>query len=109
MLLVVLLSSSSSVKSDQRVFLTLTSQDFRCGSKVRPKASFLEAENDFVRRSSGKNELGFEALLTGCGCAGGGGGGWTLFDFETDEKRDLIAVAEADEGRREEEGVLEEE
>lgn len=109
MLLVVLLFSSSSVKSDQRVFLTLTSQDFRCGSKVRPKASFLEAENDFVRRSSCKNELGFEALLTGCGCGGGGG---TLFVFETDEKRDLIAVAavaEADEGRREEEGVLEDE
>lgn len=35
----------------------LTSQDFRCGSNVPEKPSFLEAENDLVRRSSGKNEV----------------------------------------------------
>lgn len=105
MLSATLLLSLSSVKSDQRVLLTLTSQDFLWGSKDRPKASFLEAENDFVRRSSGKNEDGFEGL-------GRGGGGGKLLDLEVEEKRDLMAAAaaaEAEEGRREEEGVLEEE
>jgi hypothetical protein len=39
------------------VFLTLTSQDLLCGSNApREKASAFDAENDFVLRSSGKNE-----------------------------------------------------
>lgn len=54
------LVSSSRLKRQERVFLTLTSQDFLWGSKIRPKASFLEAENDLVRRSSGKKEVGFD-------------------------------------------------
>lgn len=33
-----------------------TSQDFRCGSKKAERASFLEAEKDLVRRSSGRKE-----------------------------------------------------
>lgn len=94
------LLASSSENNEQRVFLTLTSQDFLWGSKERPNASFFEAENDFVRRSSGINEVGFEGF---------GGGGGKLLGLELDEKSDLIAAAaaaEAEEGRREEEGVL---
>lgn len=108
-----LLFSLSSVKRDERVLLPRTSQDFLCGSNDdRPKASFFEAENDLVRRSSGKNEdeeAGFEALGSGGG-GGGGGGGALLLDLEVEEvKKDLMAAAaaaEAEEGRREEEGVL---
>jgi len=36
------------------VLRTRTSQDLRWGSKEVEKGSFLEAEKDFVRRSSGK-------------------------------------------------------
>lgn len=34
----------------------LTSQDLRCGSKKAERASFLDAEKDLVRRSSGRKE-----------------------------------------------------
>jgi hypothetical protein len=34
-----------------------TSHDLRCGSNAPAKSSFLEAEKDLVRRSSGKKEL----------------------------------------------------
>lgn len=40
------------------MFRTLTSQDFLCGSNTPEKPSFLEAEKDLVRRSSGKKEVG---------------------------------------------------
>lgn len=57
------LRSSSIVKRDQRVLRALTSQDLRCGSKTPENPSFFEAENDFVRRSSGKNEAEEDGLL----------------------------------------------
>ncbi|WVZ16821.1 hypothetical protein V8G54_009803, partial [Vigna mungo] len=38
----------------ERVLRTRTSQDLRWGSKEAEKGSFLEAEKDFVRRSSGR-------------------------------------------------------
>lgn len=51
------------MKRDQRVLRALTSQDLRCGSKTPENPSFFEAENDFVRRSSGKNEAEEDGLL----------------------------------------------
>lgn len=50
------------------MFLALTSQEWRWGSKTPENPSFFEAENDFVRRSSGKKEgfvfvVGFEDSL----------------------------------------------
>lgn len=83
---------------------TRTSQDLRWGSKPEPKklkASFLEAENDFVRRSSGKNEVGLEGL------GGRGGCFWLKVEkVEVLENRALMAEAEEVEGRREEEEGL---
>lgn len=92
------------MKSDERVFLPLTSQDFLWGSKERPRDSFLEAENDLARRSWGKTDVGLVGLE-----GGGGRKKLTLAGFdEEDEKRDLMAAAaETEEERREEEGVLE--
>lgn len=90
---------------DQRVLRPRTSQDFLWGSKaavLNPNASFFEEENDLVRRSSGKNEVGLTGL----------GGGLTPEEEETEgfAKRDLIAAAAEDdevEGRLEEdEGLL---
>lgn len=68
----------------------------------RLNPSVLEAENDFVRLSSGKNELGL-AGFWGCG-------GRKMLVLmvglkEEEVNRDLNAAV-ADEGRREEEGVL---
>lgn len=102
------LVTSSMEKRDQRVLRILTSHDFRWGSKAaaaKPSASFFEAEKDFVRRSSGKNDEVLEGL-------GGGGGreleaGAAAEDFE---KRDLKAAAaeleEVDGRREDEEGLL---
>lgn len=50
------------------MFRTLTSQEWRWGSKTPEKPSFFEAENDLVRRSSGKKVVldfvvGFEVSM----------------------------------------------
>lgn len=78
----------SMLKRDHRVFRALTSHDLRWGSNTPEKPSFFEAENDFVRRSSGKKE---EEGLVGT------------------RKMALIAAAAAEEGAAALEGRREEE
>lgn len=69
---------------------TRTSQDLRWGSKLEPvkklNASFLEAEKDLVRRSSGKNEVGLEVL--------------EKRDLRTEEEEGLLLVEEEEEGSK---------
>lgn len=87
--------SSSRLKSVHSVLRTRTSQDFLCGSKMpEKKPSFLDAENDLVRRSSGRKAE-----------ADAGGGGLE----EEGLKRALRAEAAAEEGglREEEEAEAE--
>ncbi|KAJ0442129.1 hypothetical protein HanRHA438_Chr16g0753051 [Helianthus annuus] len=83
-------------KSEQSVLRPLTSHDFRCGSKTPNNPSFFEAENDFVRRSSGMNSKFLFLFL----------------EFSLDEEGSLnsdlitaavVVVAEEVELRREEE------
>lgn len=61
-----------------------TSQDLRCGSNVAAKSSFLEAEKDLVRRSSGKKE--FDEVV---------GGRLLLLRWEVEGRKMALSAAAA--------------